>query len=164
MASVLDHCRDLPLRTFATGETVLTEGDRSGLLYILASGAVEVLKDDVQINVVSEPGTFFGEVSILLDEPHTASVRAVDTSTFYVADDPLAFIGSCPEIALAISRLLARRLHFVTTYLVDLKRQFAGSGDHLTMVDEVLESLVHHQDAEASPGSDRCPEPDPTTE
>ncbi|SRR6266404_1409539 len=164
MPSVLDHCCDLPLRTFAAGEMVLTEGQRSGLLYVLASGAVEVLKDDVQINIVSEPGTFFGEVSVLLDEPHTASVRAVEPSTFYVADDPLAFVGSRPEVALAISRLLARRLHFVTTYLVDVKRQFEGSGDHLSMVDEVLESLVHHQDAEASPGSDRCPEPDPTTE
>jgi len=164
MPSVLDHCCDLPLRTFAAGEMVLTEGQRSGLLYVLASGAVEVLKDDVQINIVSEPGTFFGEVSVLLDEPHTASVRAVEPSTFYVADDPLAFVGSRPEVALAISWLLARRLHFVTTYLVDVKRQFEGSGDHLSMVDEVLESLVHHQDAEASPGSDRCPEPDPTTE
>ena len=164
MTPVLDHCRDLPVKTFAAGEMVLTEGDRSGLLYVLVSGAVEVLKNDVQINVVAEPGTFFGEVSILLDEPHTASIRAVEPSTFHVADDPLAFIGSRPEIALAISRLLARRLHFVTTYLVDVKRQFEGSGDHLAMVDEVLESLVHHQDPEASPGSDRCPEPDPTTE
>ncbi len=164
MASVLDHCRDLPIKAFAAGEMVVGEGQRSGVLYVLASGAVEVLKHDVQINVVAEPGTFFGEVSLLLDEAHTASVRAVETSTFHVAEDPVAFIGSRPEIALAIARLLARRLHFVTTYLVDVKRQFEGSGDHLAIVDEVLESLVHHHGPEASPGSDRCPDPDPTTE
>jgi CRP-like cAMP-binding protein len=140
------------------------EGQRSGLIYVLASGAVEVLKNGVQINVVSEPGTFFGEVSLLLDEPHTASVRAVEPSTFHVADDAIAFIGARPEIALAIARLLARRLHFVTTYLVDVKRQFEGSGDHLAIVDEVLESLVHHHGPAASAGSDRCPDPDPTTE
>ena len=164
MAAVLEHCRDLPLETFAAGDTVLTEGSRSGMLYVLASGAVEVVKEGVQINVVAEPGTFFGEVALLLDMPHTASVRAVEPSTFRVATDPLAFIGSSPEIALAIARLLARRLHFVTTYLVDLKRQFASSGDHLAIVDEVLETLVHHHGENAAAGSDRCPEPDPTLE
>ena len=47
----------------------------------------------------------------------------------------------------------------MTTYLVDLKRQFESSGDHLAMVDAVLESLVHHQEREAAAGSDRCPDP-----
>jgi CRP/FNR family cyclic AMP-dependent transcriptional regulator len=157
--SVLDRCRSLPLRTFAAGETILAEGTRSGVLYILASGVIEVVKGDVQINTASEPGAFFGEVSTLLDVPHTATVRALEACTFHVAEDPLAFLRSNPEIALELSRLLARRLHFVTTYLVDVKRQFEGSGDHLAIVDEVLESLSHHQEAEASPGSDRCPDP-----
>jgi CRP/FNR family cyclic AMP-dependent transcriptional regulator len=164
MTSVLALCHDLPLRSFDAGATVLAEGTRSGVLYVLTSGSVEVLKQGVQINTIAEPGAFFGEVAALLDAPHTATVRALEPATFYVADDPLAFLRSRPEIALELSRLLARRLHFVTTYLVDVKRQFADSGDHLAIVDEVLDSLVHHQEPEASPGSDRCPEPDPTKE
>ena len=164
MTAVLDLCRALPLRSFAAGEVVLAEGTRSGVLYVLASGEIEVLKLGVQINTLSEPGAFFGEVAALLDEPHTATVRALTPATFHVASDPLAFLRSRPEIALELSRLLARRLHFVTTYLVDLKTQFAESGNHLAIVDEVLDSLVHHQEPEASPGSDRCPEPDPTKE
>ena len=94
-----------------------------------------------------------------LDAPHTATVRALEACTCHVAADPPAFMRSNPEITLELSRLLARRLHFVTTYLVDLKKQFEGSGDHLAMVDTVLESLVHHQEPEDSPGSDRCPDP-----
>jgi CRP/FNR family cyclic AMP-dependent transcriptional regulator len=113
----------------------------------------------VQINTMSEPGAIFGEVSVLLDSPHTATVRALEASSFHVADDPLAFIRTNPDVALELSRMLARRLHFVTTYLVDLKRQFAGSGDHLAMVDEVLDTLVHDQARETLPGSDRCPDP-----
>ena len=31
-------------------------------------------------------------------------------------------------------------------------------GDHLAIVDEVLEGLVHHQDPESDPGSDRYPD------
>ena len=37
--------------------------------------------------------------------------------------------------------------------------QFAEHGDHLAVVDEVLETLMHDQDDEFSPGSDRCLDP-----
>lgn len=156
---VLEHCRDLPTRTFAPGEVIIAEGTTSGVLYVLASGNIEVLKDGVQINTISEPGAFFGEVSLLLDAPHTATVRAIDTATFHVAEDPQALLSSRPELALGLARLLARRLHFVTTYLVDLKKQFEDQGGHLSMVDDVLGSLVHHQEPDTSAGSDRCPDP-----
>jgi CRP-like cAMP-binding protein len=162
MPSILPACRDLPLRSFAAGETILAEGTPSDVLYVLVTGAVEVVKGDVQIVAVHEPGALFGEMSVLLETPHTATVRALEPSTLHVAEDPLGFLHANPEIAFELSRLLARRLHFVNGYLVDLKRQFEGSGDHLAMVDEVLESLVHHQGRAAAGGSARCPEP--TTE
>jgi CRP/FNR family transcriptional regulator, cyclic AMP receptor protein len=159
MAGVLEFCKGLPLRHFAAGEVILEEGQRAGVLYVLASGSVEVVKGDVQITVVSDPGSFFGEMSVLLDAPHMASVRALEDTQLHIAEEPLAFLRSNSQIALEVSRLLARRLHFVTTYLVDIKRQFEDSGDHLSMVDEVLETLVHHQEPAAAPGSDRHPDP-----
>jgi CRP-like cAMP-binding protein len=158
MPSVLDLCSKLPLKTFEAGETVLDEGKTSGVLYVLVEGSVEIVKGPLQITTVSDPGAFFGEMSVLLQQPHMATVRTIDRSVFRVAENPAAFLGSHPEIALAVARLLAKRLHFVTTYLVDLKRQFEGSGDHLAIVDEVLEGLVHHQDPESEPGSDRYPD------
>lgn len=162
--SVLEQSRHLPLRRFAAGEPVLTEGTREGVLYVLASGSVDIMKGDILINSVSEPGALLGEVAALLDLPHTATVRAREACTFHVAEDPEAFLHSNPAIAFELARLLARRLHYVSSYLVDVKRQFAGSGDHLAIVDEVLETLVHHQEPHVSAGSDRCPDPDPTME
>jgi CRP/FNR family cyclic AMP-dependent transcriptional regulator len=162
MSDVLDVCAGLPQRTFRAGENLLDEGARAGVLYVLASGTVEVLKGDLQIAVVDTPGAFFGEMSVLLDLPHMATVRAQTDATLYVAAEPTTFIQSDPSIALGLARLLAKRLHSVTTYLVDLKRQFEGQDSHLSMVDEVLETLVHHQDEESTPGSDR--HPDPTVE
>lgn len=159
MTAVLDLCQELPQKTFTAGETVLEEGARAGVLYVLREGEVEVLKGDFQITTVAEPGSFFGEMSVLLSMPHMATVKTTRESTFHVADDPQSFLRSHPELALALSRLLARRLHFVTTYLADLKKQFEDQTDHLGMVDEVLESLVHHQDEESEPGSDRYPDP-----
>jgi CRP-like cAMP-binding protein len=111
---------------------------------------------------VSEPGAIFGEVSVLLGLPHMATVKALRPSVFRVAAEPTEFLRSNPDIALAVAALLAKRLHILTTYLVDLKRQFESHENHLALVDEVLESLVHHQEPQAEPGSDR--RPDPTVE
>ena len=55
--------------------------------------------------------------------------------------------------------MLAQRLNAATTYLVDLKRQYAGNGNHLAMVSDVLASLIHNQEPEFTPGSDRQPDP-----
>ena len=159
MATVLEICKALPLRTFTAGETVMAEGVTDGVLYVLVEGAVEIVKGDVQINTVADPGAFFGEVSVLLGLPHMATVKALRQSVFHVAADPAGFLRSNPEIALAVAALLAKRLHFVTTYLTDLKRQFESHEGHLALVDEVLESLVHHQEPQAEPGSDRHPDP-----
>ena len=161
MQPVLACCRDLRERQFQPGDMLLAEGQRSGKLYILIDGAVEVLKSGFPVDEVSEPGAMFGETSVLLDLPHTATVRVTRPSRAYVVDDAAAFLHSHPDLAHAISRLLAHRLHMVTSYLADLKAQFSDHHDHLAMVDEVLVSLLHQQDAEFKPGSERCPDPPP---
>ena len=68
-------------------------------------------------------------------------------------------LGRHPELALPIARLLARRLQNVTSYLVDLKRQFGDRTDHLGMVEEVLESLAHEQGSGFIPASELPAEP-----
>ena len=74
-----------PLVTYQAGESVLTAGLITGRLLILKQGAVEVIREGVQIAKVTEPGAVFGELSVLLDQPHTADVRALEVSEFHVA-------------------------------------------------------------------------------
>jgi CRP-like cAMP-binding protein len=155
MPSILDLCQDLPRRTFDGGATLLEEGKTSGMLYVLIDGEVEILKGDFQINIVADPGAIFGEISVLLGIPHMATVRALRPCTAHAIEGGDAFLQSHQDIAYHLSKLLAQRLHGVTTYLVDLKRQFEDRDDHLAMVDDVLETLVHQQRSEFSPGSDR---------
>ena len=52
-----------------------------------------------------------------------------------------------PLICFHVCVLLARRLDSLTRYLVDVKQQFEGH-DHIGMVDEVLEALLHRQPKE----------------
>jgi CRP-like cAMP-binding protein len=160
MPTILEACQAyLPLRTVAAGEVIIAEGTPAGMLFILAEGAVEVMKRDYVINTFTDPGAIFGEISVLLDTMHTATVRTTATSQFYIVDDPLEFLRSAPDMALGVARMLAKRLHAMTTYLVDLKQQFEHHGDHLGMVDEVLDALSHSQSDDHDPGSDREPEP-----
>ena len=145
MKSILDICSGLPEVQLPEGEDVLVENGERGHLYILKSGAVEILKKDLQINVVSTPGAVFGEVSLLLKRPHMATVRTLQPTRFYVIENGIEFLQQHPDINLHIASLLAGRLNSVTNYLVDLQQQFNAREDHLGMVDEVLESLLHHQ-------------------
>ena len=146
MKTTLEICAGLPEREIGEGEDILEENHKGRSLFVLKEGAVEVLKKDTQVNVVSSPGSIFGEVSILLERAHMATVRTIKPSTFYYIEDAKVFLQNHPELNLHLARLLARRLNSVTTYLVDLKEQFESRKDHLGMVDEVLESILHHQE------------------
>lgn len=158
MANVLDFTAGLPELEFGPGGVLLAEVGKDRKLYVLIKGEVEVLKGDTQVNTQSEPGSIFGELSVLLDVPHTATVRAVTPCRAYYVGDGAAFLHSNPDMAFHLAKLLARKLNSITTYLVDLKRQFQDQDDHLGMVDEVLESLLHQQGEEHQPGSDRYPD------
>jgi hypothetical protein len=86
----------LPLATYQAGETVLSAASTTGRLLILKEGAVAVVKEGVEIARVAEPGAVFGELSVLLDQPHTADVRALEASQFHVTDAAAA-IRRAPE-------------------------------------------------------------------
>ncbi|MGC2012396.1 MAG: cyclic nucleotide-binding domain-containing protein, partial [Pseudolabrys sp.] len=83
----------LPIVKHPASQVVLTAGSKTGRLLFLRSGAVEVIKDGEKIAQVSAPGSVFGEQAILLDQPHTADVRTLEQSEFYVADAQTMLAG-----------------------------------------------------------------------
>ena len=119
---LIEFCKGLPTQTFNKGEVILKEGAKTGMLYILVDGCVEVTKQGVLLNKASEPGTLFGEISALLDIPHTATVTVLEQSTFYAVKNASAFIANNPQLAIVISRILAQRLTTVTTSLANVKQ------------------------------------------
>ena len=137
---------------------MLREAQFDDFLYILIEGECEILKGDLLINTVSEPGAIFGEISAILSIPHSATVRAVTPCRAYVVEKADDFIKSNKEIGYYVCKLLAQRLNGLITYLIDIQNQFADHQDHLGMVDEVLEALLHQQDEECLPGSVRAPD------
>src|SRR5690242_8360992 len=97
----------LPLKTYAAGETVLSDGVKTGRLLLLKSGEVAVLKNSAVLARVDQPGAVFGELAGLLDQPHGADVRTLQDSQFHVADAEL--LEKEPIALLHVARILARR-------------------------------------------------------
>jgi CRP-like cAMP-binding protein len=144
MSAILDLVQTQQRQRFEAGEIVITQNGQSRLLYVLIDGEVEVLRDEVRVAKVADPGAVFGEMAALLGGPHTATVRALRASTFALIENPREFLRSSPDASLHVAELLARRLDRLNKYLIDVKRQYEGH-DHLGMVDEVLEALMHRQ-------------------
>lgn len=153
--AILAAAADLPVLSAPAGTVVISEDEVPGRLLILESGSVEITREDVTVAFIEQPGALFGELSFLMGSPATATVRSAEPSVFRVSDDPAGFLRSRPDVAIAVATMLARRVDALTRYLVDLKEQYASRDDHLGVVDLVLESLSHHQGADADVGSDR---------
>lgn len=143
MASILEHCRDLEVVSFAPGEVLLPQGGKTGCLYILVSGKLEVAQGETTITFISEPGAVVGELSLLLDVPHQVDVRACAPTVCHVTRGGREFLQSKPELALQVAEMLAKRLKGMIGYLADLKSQYEDRKDQLGMVDEVLLNLAH---------------------
>ena len=60
--------------TFPPGETVVVQGEPGDAFYALRSGQVEIRENRRKPKVLG-PGSYFGEVALLLDVPRTATVR-----------------------------------------------------------------------------------------
>jgi CRP-like cAMP-binding protein len=159
MRSMLDYCGEGTQRVVPAGGSIVREGGESGHLFVLIEGRLEVLRGDAIVAVLAEPGAVIGEMSVLLEQPHTATVRAATDSTIYQFDNAADFLRDRPEAALLIARLLAQRLNVATTYLADIMHQYAGHGTHLAMVGEVLQSMINLPPAQVSPGSDLQSDP-----
>lgn len=144
MSNILESLSDHEIRRYGAGEVILSQGHKAGVLLVLIEGAIEVAKDGIPVDYVTTPGSVFGEISALLDVGHSAEVRAGNKSALYVIDDPREFLRDHPEFHLHVSELLARRLNNLVKYLADVKAQFEGH-DHIGMVDEIMDSLVHRQ-------------------
>jgi CRP/FNR family transcriptional regulator, cyclic AMP receptor protein len=112
----------LPISTYEPGEMVIAAGATTGRLLLLRQGVVEVVREGTQIARISEPGSVFGELAVLLDKPHTADVRALERSEFGVAE-AATLLTSDPAATLYIAAILAARLDAANVALIEVKRQ-----------------------------------------
>jgi CRP/FNR family transcriptional regulator, cyclic AMP receptor protein len=100
---------------FETGRTIVRQGEVGTGFFLIASGRARVVRDGRTIAELG-PGQFFGELSLLDQQPRIANVVAetpVDCLAL-ASWDFEAVLSMQPGVALAILRGVARRLRAVS--------------------------------------------------
>lgn len=122
-----------PFVDFAAGSALIREGEAASALFILESGKAVVERAEAPGVVLAElgPGDFCGEMSILQEQPHTASVIArsavralrIDIAAFH------AVLRENSEVGVHLMRRLVLRLKASEARRVALE---AGAGAEAT--------------------------------
>jgi CRP-like cAMP-binding protein len=96
---------------FAEGQRVLRQGMTGGGFYVILEGDASVVIDGTERARLTR-GDFFGEISILLDEPPAADVIATTVlRCLTIPDTELkAFMLSQPSVMYRMLQVEARRL------------------------------------------------------
>ena len=128
-ASFQNGLARLGVVTYQPGESVIADGSKTGRLLILKKGTVAIEKEGTEIAKVTEPGAVFGELSVLLDQPHAADVRAVESSQFHVAN-AATLLEQNPMAVLYVATVLAQRLDSANHALIHLKSQLKAGEPH----------------------------------
>lgn len=144
MIDIEQQLSNFPIIHLTSGEILLNEGEKTDTLYFLKDGELEVIKEDILIATVKDKGAVFGEIAIMLDIEHGATVKALNDCELYKIVHPKKYLVNHPDIIWHIAQILGVRLMKLNQYLVDVKHQYEGH-DHLNMVDEVLETLQNQQ-------------------
>jgi len=107
---------NLDVREYSDGDIIIEDGTYGTEVYKLCQTeqGLEVLKKDVRVGMITKPGEYFGEMSFILNEPRSATIRSVGRSVVEVIpvqDGNLErLISENPEVANRIITTLAERL------------------------------------------------------
>lgn len=143
---VTDQDEWLRFDFFPAGAELIAQGGQAGgNIMVLKEGEVEVLRDGKFVSSIKQPGAIFGEMSVLLDRPHSATVRAVTDVQLYVINDALKVLEAHPSWLLQIARLLAQRVNATTAQLVALKSRDDEEEDVLVLPTNVFSAWADPQ-------------------
>jgi len=116
-ASVAALERLAEARDYSAGSVVVSQDDRGDSLFVVVKGKLKVVLygdsgREIILSIFKSPGDFFGEMSLLDNEPRSATVIADAPSRLLVLSrgDFHAHIESHPRTALRVLRELSARL------------------------------------------------------
>ena len=147
MRDILEYCIGGVRRNCAAGTEVLREGGRTGHLYVLIEGRLDVIKGDAVVASIVEPGAVLGEIALLDGGERTASVTATSAgSALQLGRNALKDVAaSHPEFTWSLMQQLARRLR-TADQTIESDRAYA-SGPRLA---RYLKRLIRKDSAEKS--------------
>ncbi len=107
-------------RKYETGETIVQKGEGGVGFYLVLEGSVEIKSDGTTLAKLG-PGQFFGEMSVIDNQPRSADVVALEPSKCLIlsAWSFNALISDNPRMALKMLQEFVRRLRSTNKSLSD---------------------------------------------
>ena len=114
LQAIAERCEEA---SFGAGEWVIRQGDEGSAVYVIVDGEVAVVIDHEDRRVLSK-GSFFGDISVLLDEPASASIvtRTPLRCLVVPGEDFGSFLLAHPQVMYRILKAEARRLATATAW------------------------------------------------
>ncbi len=148
--SVEELTKDLERIKLPQGESIIAEHTKGDNLYLICKGKVEITKDlssqetPVAQLTILEPGDFFGEMSIVDDEPRSAGVVAVeDVELLVIPRDYFSKIAFAePQVMYNLIRTMTCRLRDTNTRFVELAEQLI-SKSRLSAIGMAASKIIH---------------------
>lgn len=130
LKAVADACSTVSYKPDAT---ILSQEDDGKTVYCLLEGQAKALLfsedgDEIWLDEY-QPGTMFGEISVLSGEPRSADIVAITEVTLaaFPEDIFLKLMEKHGSIGLRMSQMLAKRVHKTTRRLFELS-SFSAKG------------------------------------
>lgn len=107
---------------YADGQAVVTQGEVGDCMYVVQTGAVEVVQAGSageQVLAVLGPGDFFGEMAVFEKEVRSATVRAKGEARVMKVDKKtlLRRIREDPLLAVNLLQTLSKRLRDLNAHV-----------------------------------------------
>lgn len=112
LADLQGFYEKIEIQPFTKGEVICEEGKAGGqALYIVASGQLNILLGEKILTTLSS-GSYFGEVSLLTGEPHSATIKAVVEGRLFVIKKEVfeEIVRAHPSVLLWLSQALGKKL------------------------------------------------------
>lgn len=100
------------IRRYNNGDVIFQEGEQGGSMFYIIAGSVNICKKDQVIRAMKKD-EYFGEMSMLVDTPRTATAIAAEPDTQLVTishDNFDAILKENPKIVLSILKEMTMRL------------------------------------------------------
>ncbi len=99
------------MKYFKKDEVISNEGERAKCIFVLVEGKVGIFKNNRKISEYSKSGDMIGEISMILNRPRSATIKALTDCNLLTIEGELDdLIKLYPDISKKLIRTLAERL------------------------------------------------------
>ncbi len=134
--------------SYTKGQIIFKQGDMGNAMYIVGSGQVVVWDEKAgEALAYLGPGSFVGEIALLLAEPRSASLRvAIDANLYVLEKDAFnQLLAERPQIAIQMTRELSQRLVKTSKKHYKTRKHRIAAVWGTDPKGELLETLTKHR-------------------